>query len=308
MLHMLTWVGRRGPYCLIAGLMAGLLLPGLAAHLRPWVGELVALLLFVTGVRVGARAALGNLDELRPSLIRIGLLQCALPVVVALLLGLFGLSGYSLALAVTLLLAAPSLTGAPNFAIMMRRDPAPGMRLLVLGTALFPLTAFPVLLILDPAEGGVFGAFSLSLGLLVAILLAVGAGFAVRHVLPSLGHVRSQGALDGFAAILLAVVVVSLMSAIGPYLRADPSSLAMWLLAAIAVNFGLVAVTLKLCRRANLRFTLATAIYAGNRNIALFLIVLPEAVADSLMIFVGCYQIPMYLTPMLLSRLKVEPT
>ena len=104
------------------------------------------------------------------------------------------------------------------------------------------------------------------------------------------------------AAILLGVVVVGLMNAIGPLLRADPFALAGWLAAALVINFGLVIATLWLCRRFVWRMALATGIYAGNRNIALFLIVLPPDVAAPLMIFVGCYQIPMYLTPFLLRR------
>ena len=43
-------------------------------------------------------------------------------------------------------------------------------------------------------------------------------------------------------------------------------------------------------------------IVAGNRNIALFLSVLPQATADELLLFIGCFQIPMYLTPILLGR------
>ncbi|WP_425038813.1 hypothetical protein [Primorskyibacter sp. S187A] len=304
MIRALAWVGQQGRYCLILGLALGLLAPGLAEVLRPWVGTLVALLLFVTGMRVGARAAFGSLDNVGPTLLRIGFFQTMLPLlVIALLLGL-GLMGWPLALAVSLMLAAPSLTGAPNFAIMMGRDPAPGMRLLVLGTALFPITAFPVLWVLNPTGGGVWDAMSLSLGLLAAILAAVGCGFGIRRLLPILAEPPAQKALDGAAALLLAIVVVGLMSAIGPLLRSDPGALALWLLAALLVNLLLVMTTLAISRRAGLGQSIATAIYAGNRNIALFLIVLPDAVAAPLMIFVGCYQIPMYLTPIVLARLS----
>jgi len=300
----LIWIASHGRYCLIAGLLVGLFMPALSQALRPWVGPLIALLLCVTGIRVGARQALGHLDDLRPALIRIGLLQTGLPLVVVGVLGAFGALHWPIALAVCLMLAAPSLTGAPNFAIMMGQDPAPGMRLLVLGTALFPLTALPVLLILDPAGGGALSALGLSLGLLVAILCAVGVGFGVRRTFLALSAPRPQGALDGCAALLLAIVVVGLMSAIGPLLRTDPLALVGWLLAALAINIVLVVVTVRLSQARNWDIPVPTAIYAGNRNIALFLIVLPDEVAAPLMIFVGCYQIPMYLTPVLLSRLQ----
>nr|WP_281494206.1 hypothetical protein [Jannaschia sp. S6380] len=288
---------------MIGGLCAGLLLPDLAEMLRPWVGHLVGLLLFVTAIRVGAGRALGALDRLAPSIGRVVVLQIVAPLMAVAIFALAGVSQWPLALAISLMLAAPSLTGAPNFAIMVGRDPSPGMQLLVLGTALFPVTAMPVLLILDPAGQGAVGALQLAAGLMGAILLAVGLGFAARRLLPRLGAPDAQAALDGAAALLLAVVVVGLMSAIGPLLRSDPLRLAGWLAVAFAVNLLLVAGAMAVCRRARLRAPVATAIYAGNRNIALFLIVLPPEVAAPLMIFVGCYQVPMYLTPVLIQHL-----
>jgi hypothetical protein len=45
------------------------------------------------------------------------------------------------------------------------------------------------------------------------------------------------------------------------------------------------------------------AIIAGNRNVALFLAALPAAQTEPLLLFIGCYQIPMYLTPLLFGRL-----
>ena len=306
MLRALIWIGKQGRYCLIAGLLVGLLAPGLAEVLRPWIGTMVAVLLFVTSLRVGARNAFGSISQLGPTLARIAALQTGLPLIAACILMALGVQAQPLALAVVLMLAAPSLTGAPNFAIMMGRDPEPGMRLLVLSTALFPLTAFPVLWLLDPTGGGALSALTLSLGLLAAILGASALGFAARAAAPRLGQVSAQGALDGIAAILLAVVVVGLMSAVGPLLRSDPLELVGWLAVALGINVVLVVAALHLSRWARLSMRLATAIYAGNRNIALFLIALPDAVAAPLLIFVGCYQIPMYLTPILLSKMRVE--
>lgn len=298
----LIWLGRRGQSCLIAGLAVGLFVPELAALLRPWVGTLIAVLLFVTAIRVGARRALGSIGDLRASLVRIVILQTGLPLLFVLCGMGLGLAHLPIMMAISLMLAAPSLTGAPNFAAMMGHDPAPGMRLLVLSTFLFPLTALPVLFVLDPAGEGPLGAVSLSLGLLMVILLVVGIGFGVRRSVPRLGEERMQKRLDGIAALVLAVVVVGLMSAIGPLLRSDPLALMVWVLAALAVNFCLVILTIAFSACFGWKTPIATSIYAGNRNIALFLIVLPETVVAPLMIFVGCYQIPMYLTPALLSR------
>ncbi len=94
------------------------------------------------------------------------------------------------------------------------------------------------------------------------------------------------------------------MSAVGPVARSDPVELLVWLSAAFAANLGLVLATFLIATRTGLADPIPTAIYAGNRNVALFLIVLPEAVSAPLMLFIGCYQIPMYLTPYLVSVLS----
>lgn len=93
------------------------------------------------------------------------------------------------------------------------------------------------------------------------------------------------------------------MSAIGPALQSDPLRLAGWLAAAFAVNFGLQIVASSVMNlRGKTRAAAAIGIGAGNRNVALFLVALPGAVTDPLLIFIGCYQFPMFLTPMLLGR------
>ncbi|WP_146592164.1 hypothetical protein [Puniceibacterium confluentis] len=290
--------------CLVLGLLAGLALPGMAAALRPWLPELVALLLFLTALRVGPQAALGGLAAGRRSLAVVLVLQVGLPLAGLALCAALGVLDTPFGLAVVLMLCAPSVTGAPNFVIMAGQDPAPAMRVLVLGTLLFPLTVLPVLALL-PHLGGAAAALRAVVWLIGVTMLAVVGGFAARHWLlarPTADQIR---ACDGVSALALGVIVVGLMSAIGPLARTDPARLALWLGAVAAVNFGLQLAGFALLRRRwhAEGWAVPVAIIAGNRNIALFLLALPVALTDPLLIFIGCYQIPMYLTPILLRRL-----
>ena len=41
------------------------------------------------------------------------------------------------------------------------------------------------------------------------------------------------------------------------------------------------------------------SVVAGNRNMALFLAALPAATTEPLLLFIACYQLSMYLTPVL---------
>ncbi|MEM9430232.1 MAG: hypothetical protein AAGA32_12130 [Pseudomonadota bacterium] len=298
----LAWIARRGRLALVAGLLAGLTLPELAALIRPWLPECVALLLFLTAFRIGHVAALGAGEARGRALILVLLFQLALPLAALGIAKAVGVETAPLAVVLVLMLSAPAVSASPNVAIMLGHDPAPALRLVIIGTALLPLTVLPVLA-LSPVLGSPEEVAAAALRLLGVISIAVVAGFGLRAV-TGLPDARRE-ALDGAAAIALAVIVVGLMSALGPALASDPLSVAAWGGAAFAANFGL-----QLACHAAIGATpdrVPVSIVAGNRNIALFLVALPEAVTDPLLVFIGCYQIPMYLTPILLRRVYPPP-
>ena len=299
---MLRLPSRHARACLIVGLLAGLALPGLAAALAGWLPQMVAALLTITALRIGHRAALGAVRDLIWGLASVLALQTLLP----LLLGgfvLVGLGQTPAALAVTLAAAAPALTGSVNLALLMRLDAGRMMQLMVLGTAAFPLTVLPVLAAL-PQLGPASEIALAALRLLAVILGATGLGFALRHVFLPQPTPRQTEALDGASVLAFSVIVVGLMAALNPALRSDPWAVAGWTLLAFALSYLLQAGTLLLTRRGPLRAVAGPlAIGAGNRNIALFLVALPADVIAPLMIFIGCWQLPMYLTPVLLPRL-----
>lgn len=280
----------------MAGLLAGLTLEGLAQTLKPWLPELVALLLFLSAVRIGPARALGSLAEARTTLGLVAVFQLALPLAALTGVLVWDLTGHALALILVLLLAAPPVTGSPNFTALMGHDPAPPMRVLILGTALFPLTVLPVLWAL-PGLGDATAVLAAAARLIAVIGIAVAAGFAVNRLIRPERHPDRLRATDGASAIVLGVVVVGLMSALGPALRSEPQTVALWLVVAVALNFSLQVVAWRVTGVAGY------AIQAGNRNIALFLVALPAEVTDPILIFIGCYQIPMYLTPMVMARL-----
>lgn len=293
---------RHGRLILVAGLIAGVALPGLAAALKPWLPEMVALLLFLAALRIGPRQAAGSLADMRFSLAMAGLYQVALPCVLALL---FLFAGFSAPLATALILmsAAPSISGSPNLTMLAGGDPAPALRLLIVGTALLPLTVIPVFwlspILEDPGDIA-----AASMRLMALIALAALAAFALRRAFLRDPTLPTLQAIDGLSALAMAIVVVGLMSAIGPALSERPGELVATLALAFAANFGLQLLTwLVISRVSPATDPAAPAIVAGNRNIALFLAALPAATTDPVLLFIGCYQVPMYLTPLLLGWL-----
>lgn len=298
---MLHAFARHARAMLVLGLVLGVAMPSLALAMRSWIPHMIALLLFLAALRVGHRAVLGALGDLWTTLGALLVLQLLLPVALALLFALPGWSS-ALALGIVLMAAASPISGSPNLTIMAGHDPAPALRMLIFGTALLPVTVLPVFWLMPAIEGG-DAILAVAARLLGVIALAVGAGFLLRRF-----WLRAPGpdallSIDGISAVLLGAVVIGLMSAVGPALTGDPAGLLVNLAVAFAVNFGLqIVVTGALRRLGRDRVAVPYGIVAGNRNIALFLTALPASVTDPLLLFIGCYQVPMYLTPLLLRR------
>lgn len=177
------------------------------------------------------------------------------------------------------------------------------MQILVIGTAAFPFTVLPVLALL-PDAGALSDVLYSAATMLVVIIGAAGAGFWLRARAFPTPDARQIATLDGASVLAFAIIVIALMAPLNAALRAEPIAVAGWAALAFALSYGLQAATLIALRRGSYRPVAGPlAIGAGNRNIALFLVALPSETLAPLMIFVACWQLPMYLTPVLLPQL-----
>ena len=93
------------------GLLSGLLLPQVAAHLQPWLPQMVAILLTITALRIGWGAAIGAIQDLRWGLGMVSMLQLAVPLIGLALLWLVNPHQSPAALAFVLATAAPAISG-----------------------------------------------------------------------------------------------------------------------------------------------------------------------------------------------------
>lgn len=278
-------------------------MPEVALTLRPRLSELVLLLLFLTAFRVGLPKALEGLDNLRETVGVALAYQLVLPLACIALFAMFDRAQSPVAIALTLMLAAPSVTGSPNMSVMLGHAPEPAFRLLILGTLILPLTIIPIFWS-SPALGSLTEATfaALRLGLSISAVIAV--AFVLRAlVCPHMKSTETH-ALDGLTTLSLAVVVIGLMSAVAPAFASDPWTLAGWMLVAFGINLGLQTLAFLILRRTGAGKRAAPiALVAGNRNVALFLVASSATQTEEFLVFLGCYQFPMYLTPMIMRPL-----
>lgn len=301
MLNGLMFCATHGRIILAVSLVVGLISSSLASLIQPYIDVLIALLLFVACLRVGPRQVIGAVREIKASLAFTVALQVVLPLTLALMAWLITFQ-HPLVFAVVLLTSAPALSGSPHLVALMGFDPAPALRQLVIGTLLLPLTIIPVFALL-PQMGDFQIVLTASLRLLAVILIAAAFSFAIRLTVLKQPSVDQIQQIDGVSTILLAIVVVGLMAAIQSEFAINPTNVLLTLLVACVVNFGLqIVVKTALSKTNAATYAVPIGVIAGNRNVALFLTALPAANMQSLLLFIACYQIPMYLTPIVMQR------
>jgi predicted Na+-dependent transporter len=285
----------------VFSLVGGLLSEVLAEIVKPHIEVLIALLLFNTCLRVGPQQALGALNDIKANLLFTLVLQVLLPVTLILIFWVANIRG-ALPLALILLTAAPAISGGPHLVALLGFDPAPTLRQLIIGTLLLPLTIIPVLLLI-PDIGGIESIIAVSTRLLIIILCAGLSAFAVRHYfLPNPSRNELQE-IDGVSTLLLAIVVFGLMAAIHSEIETNPLNLLTTLAVAVSANFGLQIITaLTLASSRFSKYGAPIGLIAGNRNIALFMTALAVTSTQPILVFIACYQIPMYLTPVVMGR------
>jgi len=298
----LAALARHGRLVLVAGLLVGALAPGLARALAPLIFPMIVVLLFLATLRVEMRVAFPGRRSLPRYLAVTLVMQVALPVAAIAALRGLGAEASVLGIGLVLVLAAPPMTGSPGLTILAGGEPAPALRQLVLGTALLPLTVLPVFWLL-PVFGAPLVVAEAALRLLAVIALAGGAAIVLRARMAWLRGSAGQGTVDGLITLGMAVVVVGLMSAVGPALTTPGPAFWGTLASVFALGFGAQVATLLLTRRRAPGSAPALAIIAGNRNLALFLGALPPDTAAAMLLFVGLYQLPMYLTPLVMAPL-----
>lgn len=297
-MRFLEWSARQGGALLAIGIFAGLFIPPLAALFRDVVTITVAGLMTLVLLRVDLAQVLAYLR--RPVLVGAltAWLLLAMPVLAYAVAAAAGLDG-PLGAALVISAAGCAATSSPAFARLVGLDGEISLVVAVVTTLLVPFTAPPLALGLM----GIDLAISLT-GLMTRLALVVGLplliSIVIRQVVAEATLKRVGPSVDGAVVWLVVLYGFGVMDGLLARLLAEPSFVLGGLALAFAGNFGMNAVTALVFLAAGRRLALAGGLLAGNRNMALFLAVLPAATDERILLFFALCQFPLFLSPFLL--------
>lgn len=291
-------MARRGGVLLAGCIFVGIALPPLAAVLRDTLTITVAGLMTLVMLRIDLKQVLAYLR--RPLLVAalLAWLLIACPLIVYAIVRAVGLDG-PLGAAVVIMATGCAATSSPAFARLVGLDASVSLVVAVVSTLLVPFTAPPLALGLLGIDLAIsLWALMGRLALIVGLPLL--ASLVIRRLVaaPTLG--AWSGRIDGTVVLLLVMYGIGVMDGMQAKLLAEPA----WVLGGIALaflgNFGLNALTALAMLPAGRSVALAAGLLSGNRNMALYLAVLPAATEPGILLFFALCQFPLFLSPFLL--------
>ena len=293
----LAALAARATLILPCSVAVGLLLPDLAALLRPLVTPLVWGLLTIAMIRTdwpGLRR-LGR-QKLQVAAV-LGFLMVGAAVLVAPAALWIGLPA-GLALSVSIMCLCPPITSAPALAPILGLNQPLSLVAAVLGLLLAPLTLPPLALHLLGLDLDV-GVFDLMgrLGLLVGSALVV--ALVTRRLLGD-RLIPMAKPIDGLGMVILVVFAIAIFDGVTALFLADPLRVLGYVVAAFAAHLVYQAAAIALFAWMKRRDALTVAFLAGTRNMGLLLAVLPANADPALFLFIATVQFPIYMMPSML--------
>jgi bile acid:Na+ symporter, BASS family len=295
----LEWSARHGAALLAASIFAGLFLPPLAAAFRDVITPVVFILMVLVLLRVDPGQVVAYLR--RPLLVvaLLAWLLVAMPILAFALTRALGLDG-PLAMGLVVVATGCAATSSPAFARLVGLDGEMALVVALLSTLLIPFTAPPLALGLLGIDLAIsMSGLMLRLGLLVGLPLL--ASMVIRRAAGPARLAHWGRAVDGAVVLLVVFYGFGVMDGVLPQLLAQPG----FILGGVALAFGgtlaMNAATALAFAGTGQRIALSAGLLAGNRNMALYLAVLPEATDPGILLFCVLCQFPLFLSPFLLK-------
>ncbi len=307
----LAWLGRQGTRAVAASIFIGIMVPPLAALLKPVFAVALFCLLCLAFLRVDPAQVRAHF--VRPGLIAAASvwIMLALPLLTGFALMALGLDAALPGLHVALILqaVAPPVISAPTLAALMGLDAALSLATLIVCTAATPLIA-PVFAALFVGSALAISPYALGLKLFGMLAGAAVVAALVRRSKGNQWVEQQRDLIDGLSVVALFFFAVALMDGVLVSTIQTPLRVLALTALSFALSLGLTAFTTAVFARAGLSRAFALGLASGNRNMGLMLAAAGSTVPEITWLYFAIAQFPIYLLPQMLKPVaqRVAPS
>ncbi len=306
----LSFLGRHARLALPSGIVIALLLPDIDARWDIILPLIITAIYAASMIRLDLRAAL--VSALRPSRLLFTIflssfILCAVPVIYVVLGRLFGLDALLMP-SLVWYAVAPPIASTVWMCTLLGFNAGLAMEVIVLTSLAAPFTG-PALASIFLHDVAVIDQLAL-LGRLAGMIIG-GTVIALiaQRLLGREKIEQNAKVFDGLSSLAMLVFLLPVFNGTGTAVWQTPGLAFQLLLLAVVMNIGaqiilMLATAIRTKNKPRERQGAALpvlAVVTGNRNVGLYFAALPPDPVFAL--FTAMYQIPLYLTPLILSSL-----
>jgi BASS family bile acid:Na+ symporter len=301
MLTALAWLGRHATWWIAGGVFLGLLVPPLAALLRPWLIPAIVLPFLVALLRLDLNALHGELAAPLLPALAVGWVLLGAPLLVAVIVrSLAPPAPFDAALVTTAACAPLMATGA--LALLLGLDIGLAVLVTVAATALVPLTLPPLALGLVGLEVAL-RPLELTFRLLILVVPSFIAAALLRRALGVARLAAMAEALNGLAVLGLVAFAIGIMDGVAAQMAARPSFVLACLGLSTLLNVGLQVTGAARFVAGGRSRALTIGLVSGNNNLGLVIAATADRAPEPLLVWVAMAQFRIYLLPVVQRRL-----
>ena len=299
----LAWLGRRGTSALAVSIFLGLSVPALSAYVKPYLGEMVFVLLLFSDLRTDPGRFIHTLKAPRLPILTTLWVMVAVPILFGSAYVLMGLRETLPDIYPILILqcAIAPITSSAAFAALMGLDVAFSLVALIACNAVTPVTT------------AVFSYWFIGTSLISPVALGVKLFFffagasAIAHLIRRVAGQawieRQKEAIDGLSVVAIFFFAAAAMDGVPRHVMADPLFAIELFGLIIGLSLALIGLSILVFLRAGVDRGIAIGLLAALRNLGVVMATLGTSLPDAAWFYFAMVQFPIYLLPALLKPL-----
>jgi len=297
----LNYLNERSPYFMILGVVFGLSFPSMSELIRPYVVEISIFMAITSMVRIDPVKLFSILKQ--PLLVAIAMIfvLIILPCMTYVACRLAGLSGW-LITGLTFASAAPPLSSAAAFALLVRIDPAIATGLSIPATLMAPFSVWFLTSTLPSLGDGVelsgliFRLSAILIGSLICALL-------VRFFLGAKRVNAWSDKIDALTVVSVTLIAIGVMHEIGFVMRSDPFRLVLVMFLASIISYGSLGLSIAAFWGIGADKAFAVGLLSCVKNMAIMVAAVIDVVDPMIALVVICAQVPIFLSPLIMRSI-----
>jgi len=284
---------------LAVSIFVGIAFPALASFFRPFLLPLIFLLFLSAILQVSFGDAVQAAIYDRSSWITLLWQLLILPLL--LFISLKPFLSQQLHTFAVVSMSAGAITATTAFSRLFHLNSAMSLVVCIAGAVLMPLPLYLVLKLLVVTDVSI-DLQAYSFRIVVFILLPFLIAFVLRKLVKPEFDTWIQQKMPSVAMVLLVFFGIAVMDGVGELMFVDPAKLFGYVLLAFGLSLGVQLLSYFALLFLGRRDATTAAMLCAYRNMGLVAAIAGSSLGEDFFIFLGVWQFPMYLLPLLLRR------